>query len=298
MPERNPFATDRSTTDARGSTTILADLARGQGSQMMERTGRGVLKGAFNAGRAMMLFYGACFYALRIRHLRQGYTTISRQIDQAGFGSLLVLSLITGLTGMIMAVQTGSALEKYGQTDLVGGIIAVTFCRELGPIWAAVIMLSRVGAAMAAELGTMTVNEEVDALRAMSISPVRYLVMPRLVALVLVMPLLAAVGDFVGILGGALVSKPAFGVSINAFFSAAQLNLHWLDVFSGLAKSAVFGALIAIIACDQGLNTTDGAEGVGRSTTRAVVLSVIFVLLSDLFMTSFVQLTVAKWVAP
>jgi phospholipid/cholesterol/gamma-HCH transport system permease protein len=298
MPDRNPFATERGTTDVRGTTTVLSDIAREGGSQMMERTGRGILHTAFNAGRAMMLFYGAAFYALRMCYLRRGWPMIQRQIDSAGFGSLLVLGLITGLTGMIMAVQTGSALEQYNQTELTGGIIAVTFCRELGPIWAAVIMLARVGAAMAAELGTMTVNEEIDALRAMSISPVRYLVMPRLVALALVMPLLAVVGDFIGILGGALVCKPAFNVNVNVFFAKAQEMLTWIDVFSGLAKSVVFGCLIATIACDQGLNTTDGAEGVGRSTTRAVVLSVIFVLVSDLVMTAFVQLTVVRMVSP
>jgi phospholipid/cholesterol/gamma-HCH transport system permease protein len=190
-------------------------------------------------------------------------------------------------------------LDKFSgdAVKMVGGIIAVSFCRELGPIWAAVIMLSRVGAAMAAELGTMTVNEEVDALKAMNISPLRFLVMPRLVALAIAMPLLAAVGDFVGILGGALIIKPTFGIPISTFFESAQNALTAMDVFSGFFKSVVFGCLIATISCDQGLNTTDGAEGVGRSTTRAVVLSVIFVLLADLFLTAFVQLTLSKGLA-
>lgn len=287
----------RGTTDHRGNTTVLADFAREQGSQVMERTGRGLLQKAFLAGRCLMLFYGAAFYGMRMRYLRQSYVQIKRQVDEAGFGSLGVLALITGLTGMIMAVQTASALATYKSEHMVGGIIAVTFCRELGPIWAAVIMLSRVGASMAAELGTMAVNEEIDALKAMSISPVRYLVMPRLVALSLAMPLLAAVGDFVGILGGALITKPTFGVTVSAFFDSAQQMLTATDVFSGFVKSWVFGCLIAIIACDQGLNTEGGAEGVGRSTTRAVVLSVIFVLLADLVMTAFVQLVWVKVLA-
>lgn len=294
MIDRSPFTTGNHTGDGRGSSTVLRDFAREQGVQMMERTGRGLLEKAFIAGRCMMLFYGACFFAFRMRYLRQGYVQIKRQVDQAGFGSLGVLALITGLTGMIMAVQTGSALKQYNQTDLVGGIIAVTFCRELGPIWAAVIMLARVGASMAAELGTMAVNEEIDALKAMSISPVRFLVMPRLVALAVVMPLLAAVADFVGILGGALISKPTFGVSVGAFFDSAQQMLVASDVFTGFFKSVIFGCIIAIIACDQGIHTTDGAEGVGRSTTRTVVLSVIFVLLADLVLTSFVQFTLSS----
>jgi phospholipid/cholesterol/gamma-HCH transport system permease protein len=121
--------------------------------------------------------------------------------------------------------------------------------------------------------------------------------MPRLVALSLAMPLLAAVGDFVGIMGGALITKPTFGVTVSAFFDSAQQMLTATDVFSGFIKSWVFGCLIATIACDQGLHTEGGAEGVGRSTTRAVVLSVIFVLLADLVMTAFVQLVWVKVIA-
>jgi phospholipid/cholesterol/gamma-HCH transport system permease protein len=158
-----------------------------------------------------------------------------------------------------------------------------------------VIILARIGAAMAAELGTMAVNEEIDALRSMSIDPVRYLVMPRLLALVIVMPMLAAVADFVGMLGGALISAATFGVSVGSFFDSAKQMLTYSDVFTGLFKSAVFGCLIAIIACDQGMNTTDGAEGVGKSTTKTVVLCVVFVLLTDLFLTQFVQLTIRRW---
>ena len=142
---------------------------------------------------------------------------------------------------------------------------------------------------MAAELGTMTVNEEVDALRVMSINPVRFLVLPRILALVIAMPLLTVLADIVGMMGGAMVASQMFNRPTDEFMASARSVITGLDFFSGLGKSVVFGAIIGTIACDRGLNTTDGAEGVGRATTQTVVLSVVFVLLSDLVMTSFVQ---------
>jgi len=273
--------------DERTTTSAIPQFAREKSELVMANTGRGIIERAKVAGRCLELFWAT---VLTLPELRRSSGQIMRQIEQCGFGSLLVLSLISGLTGMIMAVQTGTSLKDFGLENQLGGIIGVTFCRELGPIWAAVIILARVGAAMAAELGTMAVNEEVDALRSMSIDPVRFLVMPRLVALVVVMPMLAAVADFVGMLGGALISKASFGVTIAVFFDSAKSMLTNTDVITGLLKSAVFACLIGTIACDQGLNTSDGAEGVGRSTTKTVVLCVIFTLLMDLFLTQFVQL--------
>lgn len=272
-------------------TTTIGQFAKVQGELVVGGTGKGIIERAQVAGRALLLFYQAVG---QVREVGRGIPQLMRQVEFIGFGSIFVLSLIAGLTGMIMAVQMGATLHDYGIIDKLGGLIAVTFCRELGPIWAAVIILARVGSAIAAELGTMAVNEEIDALRAMSINPVRYLVMPRILALVITMPLLAAIADFVGMMGGALISKATFGVSITAFFESAKDMLKFSDVFSGLVKSVFFACLIGTIACDQGLNTKDGAEGVGRSTTRTVVLSVIFVLVMDLFLTSFVQLTMKR----
>ena len=280
--------------DHRTTTNAIPQFAKEKSALVMASTGRGILDRAQVAGRALLLLWEA---ALHLTEVKRSIPMLTRQIEFCGFGSLLVLALISGLTGMIMAVQTGIALQDYDQTNLLGGIIGVTFCRELGPIWAAVIILARVGAGMAAELGTMAVNDEIDALRAMSINPVRYLVMPRILALAIVMPLLAAVSDFVGMLGGALIAKATFGTLVTTFFESAKNSLAFLDVSSGLFKSFVFACLIGTIACDQGMNTTDGAEGVGRSTTKTVVLSIIFVLLMDLFLTSFVQLAMKRLIA-
>lgn len=247
------------------------------------------------AGRSLLLLIHAM---ASLRFVHRSLRQLLRQLDQAGFGSILVLSLIAGLTGMIMAVQTGSELQRFGVLENLGAIIGATFCREMGPIWAAVIVLARVGAAMAAEIGTMTVNEEVDALKAMSIDPVRYLVMPRILALMILMPLLTAIADAVGMAGGAMISKQTFGLPIQTFLDSAKGLLTGLDFYSGLVKAWVFAAIIGTIACDQGMETRDGAEGVGRSTTKTVVLSIVFVLVVDLIMTSIVQLILSPLVNP
>lgn len=254
---------------------------------MLAATGRHIIARAALAGRTCLLLVRAL---AALRHVHRSGRAVIRLLDMAGFGSILVLSLISGLTGMIMAVQTGSELQRFGAIENLGAIIGATFLREMGPIWAAVIILARVGAAMAAELGTMAVNEEVDALEVMSIDPVRYLVMPRILALMIAMPLLTVIADAVGMAGGALITNALFGQPIRVFYESAQGLLGGLDFYSGLFKAWVFALIIGAIACDQGLNTQNGAEGVGKATTTTVVLSVVFVLLADLVLTSFIQI--------
>ena len=249
-------------------------------------TGRMIVDAATGAGQVVVLSSRA---VLSLRQLHRVLRQLKFQIDMAGFGSLLVLALISGLTGMIMVMQMGPTLQNYNALNTLGGIIGVTFCRELGPIWAAVIILARVGSAMAAELGTMKVNEEVEALRVMSIDPVRYLVLPRIAALVLVLPILVAIADVVGLAGGAMVANSLFEVPFSVFKSSAQDFLELKDFFSGLIKGGVFGFIIGAIACKQGLSASGGAEGVGRVTTTTVRLCVIFVLVADLVLTSLLQ---------
>ncbi len=251
---------------------------------VLEWTGGVLSTHAAQAGRPVTLFLAAC---RNVMYAPRNVAQLIRQIDVGGYGSILVLSLIAGLTGMIMAVQTGTELQRFGVLDNLGAIIGATFCREMGPVWAAVIVLARVGSSMAAELGTMTVNEEVDALRVMSIDPVRYLVVPRILALVISMPMLTAIADAVGILGGGFATQAIFGQPLSVYMDSAWSLLTGLDFYSGLGKSIVFAVIIGTIACDQGLHTRGGAEGVGRATTATVVLSVVFVLLANLIMTSF-----------
>lgn len=273
------MSTSHDTRDWRRMSTGLDRIGQSASGKAMERTGDRLLRSARHAGRALVLFVDVCG---QLRHLGRALPAVMRLLDSAGVGSILVLSLIAFLTGCIMALQTGTELEKFQIQNQLGAIIGATFVRELGPIWAAVIMLARVGGAMAAELGTMAVNEEIDALRMMSINPVRFLVMPRVVALVIAMPLLTVIANWVGMLGGGVISSMTFNVPARDYLDSATGILTGIDFVSGLLKASVFGAIIATIACDRGLATADGAEGVGRSTTETVVLSVVFVLVADL----------------
>lgn len=274
----------------RNTTFSIESFEHSLAGQAVSQVGSSFLRSAQRTGRTVLLFLDTC---AQLPHVGRSVGAIIRQIEMSGVGSILVLSLIAFLTGTIMAVQTGSELVRIiNNAENLGAIIGATFVRELGPLWAAIIMLARVGAAMAAQLGTMAVNEEIDALRVMSINPVRYLVLPRVLALVIAMPLLTTIADWVGMGGGAMISSMMFNVSVDTYMQSAKGILTGLDFFSGLVKSMVFGAIIATIACDRGLHTTDGAEGVGRSTTESVVLSVVFVLIADLIMTSFIQVLI------
>ncbi len=271
---------------SRTKDTAAEVVTRSQAGKAAERTGGVLMKQARHAGRTVLLFVDTC---AQLRNTGRVLPQLMRQIEMAGFGSILVLALVAGLTGMIMAMQTGFELQKLGLEAKLGAIIGATFLREMGPIWCAIIILARVGAAMAAELGTMAVNEEVDALRVMSINPVRFLVLPRILALVVSMPLLTAIADFVGLAGGALVSQAMFDVTIAKFKESAILLLNGPDFWYGVFKSGVFACIIGTIACDRGLNTQDGAEGVGRATTSTVVLCVVFVLVADMILNTFIQ---------
>ena len=248
-------------------------VTRSHAAKAAERTGGVLMKQARSAGRTVLLFVDTC---AQLPNTGRVLPQLMRQIEMAGFGSIIVLALIAGLTGMIMAMQTGFELQKMGLQENLGAIIGATFLREMGPIWCASIILARVGAA-------------IDALRVMSINPVRYLVLPRVLALVIAMPLLTAIADFVGLAGGALVSQAMFDVTIAKFKESAILLLNGPDFWYGVFKSAAFACIIGTIACDRGLNTTDGAEGVGRATTSTVVLSVVFVLVSDFILNAFIQ---------
>lgn len=266
--------------------TAAEAITRSHAAKAAERTGGVLVKQARHAGRTVLLFVDTC---AQLPNTGRILPQLMRQIEMAGFGSIVVLALIAGLTGMIMAMQTGFELSKMGLQEKIGAIIGATFLREMGPIWCAIIILARVGASIAAELGTMVVNEEVDALRSMSINPLRYLVLPRILALVIAMPLLTAIADFVGLAGGAIVSQAMFDVTIAKFKESAIMLLNGPDFWYGVFKSGIFACIIGTIACDRGLNTSDGAEGVGRATTSTVVLAVVFVLVSDFVLNAFIQ---------
>lgn len=210
---------------------------------------------------------------------------VAQQLEQVGWRSLSIVNLTALFTGMVLALQLGSYLERFGAKMFVSRIVGMSLVREMGPVLTALMIGGRVGAGMAAELGTMAVTDQVDAVRALGASPVRNLVVPRLVAVLLMLPVLTIIGDLIGIIGGLIISVTELNVSADFYINSLVQVLLLEDVFSGVAKSVFFGYFIGIIACYHGITVTGGADGVGRATTRTVVAASITVLISDFFLT-------------
>lgn len=209
-----------------------------------------------------------------------------RQLEFIGVRSLFIV-LLTGLfTGMVLALQAYYGFRKFGGESLLGGAVALSMTREIGPVLTALMVAARAGSAMAAELGTMKVTEQVDALWAMAVHPVHYLVLPRLLASLVMVPLLTVVDVFIGILGGYFVGVILLGINPGTFIQKMLEMVVASDLYNGLFKSVIFGLLLALISCYQGLQARGGAEGVGLVTTRAVVFSAVAILIFDYILTA------------
>jgi phospholipid/cholesterol/gamma-HCH transport system permease protein len=207
------------------------------------------------------------------------------QMVRVGVNSLPVILLTAMFTGMVMALQTTATLMRFGAERYVGSLVALSMVRELAAVLGGLIIAGRSGSAMGAELGSMRVTEQIDALEVMATNPVHYLVVPRVWATALMLPLLVVVSDAIGIWGGYLVAVLLMGTNPVAYLETTFQYTEVADVTSGLIKAGFFGLLIAVIGCQQGFYTTGGAQGVGRSTTRAVVFASIAILISDFFLT-------------
>ena len=208
-----------------------------------------------------------------------------RQMVRVGVDSLPVVLLTALFTGMVMALQTFSTLKRFNAEAWVGSLVALSMVRELAPVIASLLIAGRCGSAMGAELGTMRVTEQIDALEVLATDPVHYLVVPRVWATVLTLPMLIVVGDAIGIAGGYLISVLYFGANPVTYMDNTFQFMDLDDVVSGLIKAAVFGLIISVVGCQKGYHTRGGAEGVGRATTRAVVLASISILIADFFLT-------------
>ncbi|MBI2194284.1 MAG: ABC transporter permease [Planctomycetes bacterium] len=252
----------------------------------VERTGHRVLQVASHTGYAVLLAADGFYW---VRSAWQKREVIFQQVLICGVLSLPVVLLVAIFSGMVLALQTGMEMAKFGVEGQIGKIVAASMCREMGPIMTAIIIAGRVGSAMAAELGTMKVSEEIDALEVMSISPVRFLVMPRLLALTLMCPVLTAYADLVGTLGGAVVGFYQLRIPYPEYFRNALDVLVPMDIISGLIKATVFGVVIATVGCSQGLQAENGAEGVGRATRNSVVIAFILVIIFNYFLTSITR---------
>ena len=210
---------------------------------------------------------------------------IVEQLDALGLGSLTVVLLTGTFTGMVLALQSGMTLDQFGARPVVGRLVSASMVKELGPVLTALMVTGRVGSGIAAELGSMMVTEQISALRALGTDPVRKLVVPRVIAGVVMVPILTIIANAVGMVGGAIISKFQLQVAYSVYWNNVVLGLYVEDLWMGIIKPIVLGFLIVSIACHVGLRTSGGTQGVGRATTNAVVSASVAVLASDFLMT-------------
>jgi phospholipid/cholesterol/gamma-HCH transport system permease protein len=212
---------------------------------------------------------------------------IFEQMKRVGVESIPVAVTTALFTGMVLALQSGYTLETKikGVSQFIGAVVSISMVRELGPVLTAMVIAGRMGSAVAAEIGTMKVTEQIDALHTLAANPVKYLAVPRFLAFTFMLPLLTILADLVGWLGGLFVASLKF-TSATVYIDSTRSSLEAGDILGGLLKALVFGAIIAIVACRQGFATENGAEGVGRATTNAVVFSFMLILISDYFLTA------------
>jgi len=244
-------------------------------------------------GSLVYLMFDASWWVARgvtgKRH-RVGIQAIVSQIIRVGVRAVGIVSLVSGCIGFILAFQLAPPLDQFGQKDLIANIISVAVLRELGPLIGAVVLTGFAGASIAAEIGTMVVSEEVEALEAMALNPIRFLVVPRVIAAILSMTVLAVISDLVSIGSACLVSITLLDIPYATYRENTLDQAKLVDFLTGVGKGAVFGMLIGLIACGNGLKVTGGAAGVGKATTGTVVQSVVAVIIADLIFTALFYL--------
>ena len=249
----------------------------------VERIGSAVINFFTQVGELILLAVQCVVWAfkppMRLRLFIQ-------QAEFVGVGSLFIV-LLTGLfAGLVFALQSAYAFSKFNAESLVGATVVISMCRELAPVLTALMVTGRSGSAMATELGTMRVTEQIDALETFGISPTQYLVLPRVVALIIMMPLLTMLFNYVGFLGAYIVSVGQAGINEGTFLGRIHRMVELNDLLGGLAKAAVFGGIIGLIACHRGMNASGGSRGVGLAATTTVVTASIGILISDYFLTT------------
>src|SRR6201981_1615557 len=230
-----------------------------------------------------VLLTGSTFYAAFTRPFYRH--DVIEQLDLIGFGSLAVVMLSGLFTGAALTLQSGMTLDQYGARPVVGRLVSASMIKELGPVLTALMLCGRVGSGIAAELGSMAVTDQINALRALGTDPIRKLVLPRILAGIFMAPVLTVIADFVGIFGGWIVARFQLQVATGLYWSSVTQALYMQDVGMGLIKPFVLGFVIVTIACHVGLRTTGGTQGVGRSTTLSVVAGSVAVIAVDFFVT-------------
>lgn len=208
------------------------------------------------------------------------------QMVRVGIRSIPIVALVQVFIGMILALQMAPTMQKYGQLEQIATIVAIAMARELSPLISGIVLSGFAGASIAAELGTMVEGEEIKALRAHALDPIRFLVLPRFLATVFMLTLLTVIADVVGVLGGLLIGTQVLGIDYERYMSTTQIAITYKDFLSGIAKGPLFGLLISVIACYEGLNVSGGAEGVGRATTNTVVKCIVALITADVVATA------------
>jgi phospholipid/cholesterol/gamma-HCH transport system permease protein len=233
-------------------------------------------------GGAAQLLFEAIYYAIRPPYQ---LGLILQEIESIGIQSLTVVNVIALFTGMVLALQTASALTRFGAKGFIGVVVALSLLREIGPVFTGIMVAGRVGSGIAAEIGSMKVTEQIDAIRVMGANSVKRLVVPKLIAAIVALPLLTIVADALGIVGGLLISVMEFQVTPYYYFTTILEKISFQDVASGIGKTFFFGLIIAVIGCYEGMTTKGGTVGVGRATTSTVVVASILILVTDFFLT-------------
>jgi len=252
----------------------------------IDRIGRWGIAALADIGGVSRFFFQALSFVFRPPFRLKN---LFKQMESIGVGSIPVVLITAIFTGMVLALQGYHGFKKFNAEGLVGTIVALSMTRELGPVLTGLIVAGRAGAAIAAELGTMKVTEQIDALSTLAIHPIQYLVTPRLIAGIVMLPVLTVLSDLIGIIGGYAVSVTLLGANAGVYMYRTTQYLELEDIFGGLLKAAVFGGIIAGISCYKGFQADGGAEGVGRATTGAVVVSEMLILISNYYVTAFLR---------
>ena len=250
--------------------------------KFIQAIGRGALGACASTGR--LTLFGASGLSHIVRPPFYGRMFL-RAFVEIGYFSLPVVALTAVFTGMVLALQSSTGLSRFSADSAVASLVVLSVTRELGPVLAGLMVAGRVGAAIAAEIGTMRVTDQIDALSTLSTNPMKYLVAPRLLAGLVALPLLVVVADVLGVLGGFIIATVKLGFNSSTYLTNTLVFVQTDDVVSGLAKAAVFGVLITLMGCYQGYNSKGGAQGVGAATTSAVVAASVLILAFDYVLT-------------
>jgi phospholipid/cholesterol/gamma-HCH transport system permease protein len=250
---------------------------------MAEALGHGFFE-LVRYGGGISILMGQTLFWIPMPPFRRRQTV--EQMSKIGVDSLSIVAMISMFTGMVLAFQSAYQLQRFSAEMYIASLVAFSMTRELGPVLTALIVAGRVGASITAELGTMKVTEQIDALETLATNPVKYLVVPRFLALVIMVPLLTVFADMVGIVGGYIIGVGKLGISHAMYMKNTWTPLKYKDVYTGLIKSVCFAMIVCIVSCYEGMKADGGAEGVGRATTSSVVISFILIIASDCILTA------------